>query len=139
MATKEADPMCVCDHPLSQHEDSGVTFTNGDRVFKCTVESCACGPGCIREGFIGKVMTTGEAPIEVEYRAEGAPAKDGGFRTRWKATCPAVEGFRVLTDRRLTSSRASALCELSKQAVDPETIVHHVIVDGEERYRFGVV
>lgn len=38
---------CVCDHGLSSHEppaDHG----------KCFVAGCACGPGCIHEGFVSK-------------------------------------------------------------------------------------
>ena len=54
LARREADPMCVCKHPLSQHEDSLARFPNGDLVLNCTAEFCACGPGCIHEGFVSK-------------------------------------------------------------------------------------
>ena len=39
--------MCVCDHPQAQH-----TLQGG--VLACTVDGCACGPGCIHDGFVGK-------------------------------------------------------------------------------------
>lgn len=41
------DPMCVCDHPLSSHELRG-------GVMACRAEGCACGPGCIHDGFVDK-------------------------------------------------------------------------------------
>lgn len=38
----DCDPPCVCRHRLSSHNDKG----------KCTAPLCACGPGCIHEGFV---------------------------------------------------------------------------------------
>jgi hypothetical protein len=40
-AAQKPTDMCVCGHPRSAH------FAN-----KCTVPLCACGPGCIHEGFV---------------------------------------------------------------------------------------
>lgn len=75
--------------------------------------------------------------IEVEYRAETSP----GFRAfgvRWRATCPTVPGFRTRIEMKLRDARASAIHELGKQAVDPETVVRHVLVDtDDERYALG--
>jgi hypothetical protein len=39
------DPMCVCGHLRSQHDMSLAPYG------KCTMEGCACGPGCIHDGF----------------------------------------------------------------------------------------
>lgn len=39
--TVDKEPRCVCRHLLSQHHGT-----------KCMVENCACGPGCIHDGFV---------------------------------------------------------------------------------------
>lgn len=74
--------------------------------------------------------------IEIEYRSEGGPGLGNvGYRTRWRATCPAVPGFRTLIDRKLRNSMGSALHELGKQDVDPNAVIVHVLVDTDgERY-----
>jgi hypothetical protein len=53
---------CVCEHPKSQHAISG-------GVLACTVKGCACGPGCIHEGFVDRDSGTG-ALIEYEALTE---------------------------------------------------------------------
>lgn len=57
--TAEKDPQCVCLHQLSLHEER-------DGVLACTVDDCACGPGCIHEGFVdaagGPVVHNQQAP-----------------------------------------------------------------------------
>lgn len=42
---KPAEPRCVCGHTKSQHEPMG-------GVLGCSVVGCACGTGCIHEGFV---------------------------------------------------------------------------------------
>lgn len=48
-----SDPRCVCTHQLSFHAKK-------DGVLACTVDDCACGPGCIHEGFVDSL---GGAPV----------------------------------------------------------------------------
>lgn len=39
------DKLCVCGHPRSKHSPR-------DGVLACTIEYCACGPGCIHDGYV---------------------------------------------------------------------------------------
>lgn len=44
---RRALAMCVCNHRRGQH-----ALRAG--VLACTVDGCACGPGCIHQGFVDK-------------------------------------------------------------------------------------
>lgn len=50
-ATRPEDTMCVCGHPRSRHA-SKPSGALPPTVLACTVPGCACGPGCIHEGFV---------------------------------------------------------------------------------------
>lgn len=49
-------PVCVCGHPLSQHSYRSAGMEGDGRIhgmiLGCDVTGCACGPGCIHEGFV---------------------------------------------------------------------------------------
>jgi hypothetical protein len=61
-APRPAEPVCVCLHLKSKHAMKG-------GVLACMVKDCACGPGCIHEGFVDRDSGEG-APIEYEALAE---------------------------------------------------------------------
>jgi len=46
-----ANDRCVCGHILSAHREMPSTNLP-PTVLGCTIPGCACGPGCIHEGFV---------------------------------------------------------------------------------------
>lgn len=55
VAAMNGAQMCVCNHPRSAHDGS-----------KCMIALCACGPGCIHDGFVaadGSVDPTLPKPV----------------------------------------------------------------------------
>ena len=53
-------PTCVCGHSLARHQPMPSVHAppyglhNPRLVMGCTEEGCACGPGCIHEGFVDR-------------------------------------------------------------------------------------
>lgn len=50
---------CVCGHSLRDHEPV-------DEHGKCLMDGCACGPGCIHEGFVDNDDTTSSRMVSHE-------------------------------------------------------------------------
>lgn len=71
--------MCVCLHSKGEHE-------RRQGVLACTVSGCACGPGCIHNGFVcddGTVLDderlsvpTTEAERALDHFLSGAPMSE---------------------------------------------------------------
>lgn len=52
-----ASPVCVCGHSLSDHSYRSAGPETGGAVgmvLGCDAPGCACGPGCIHEGFVAR-------------------------------------------------------------------------------------
>ena len=57
----EAEAKCVCGHPKSAHDMTVKPYG------KCTVPDCACGPGCIHDGFVDASEPTAETRGDAEF------------------------------------------------------------------------
>jgi hypothetical protein len=62
-----SEPRCVCQHLKSQHELIG-----DDEVLACMVKDCACGPGCIHEGFVDAAGDEVSEPTREALKASRA-------------------------------------------------------------------
>lgn len=70
------DPLCVCLHPKSEHIPKH-SEAMGRAVLACTEPTCACGPGCIHEGFVDRA--------DIVQELEAAKAELADIRAKWEA------------------------------------------------------
>lgn len=73
---------CVCGHAKSDH-------ARRDGVLACTVAGCACGPGCIHEGFV-----SADGTMLPDEKPSAAPIADAshGYSTDSGEPCAHVRG-----------------------------------------------
>jgi hypothetical protein len=108
-----ADRMCVCTHPKARHHK-----VNG--VLKCAVDGCACGPGCIHEGFVSDDGTVLPDVVigqlhwvwsdGVRFRCQCATPEDHGTKIAYSDAMQAAgcHGMNeIMAERARTSKRTS--------------------------------